>query len=281
MEAFGQLAEQIVSISREGFVELPETLPREKMVLIPAEVPGFMDTGAAAREIRSCYIQHTISSILFARIFRPFLFTLGRRYGGVDTFLQSLSTSIRQKSERREAAWRQTSLRAAYTVSKAREAINVVAAVIVDEIMDEIKYFAHFSQWSVIVLAVQRIAKSAAEIWRWARVERELIKPVLPEIGTDETTECQWTEPELDVSGEVPVRTTCGARQVILYLLPHIVRESIHEGFLASGESAENRPCIYLQGKALFSDSSVVITRRRELGAWSKLTRSRPVGPDG
>jgi hypothetical protein len=239
------------------------------MLLISPEIPDFMDTSQAASEIRACYIQHSISSILLVRIFRPFLFTLGRRYGGVDTFLQSLSTDIRLKSERREAAWRQTTLRAAYTVSKAKEAINVVAAVIVDEIVDEIKHFAHPSHWLAIITGVQRIVKSAAEVWRLARVERELITTSMPDVGLFDAPDCDWPEPDLEGAIEEEVREcdTSRPRQVILYLLPHVVREPVHEGFLVEADKLANGACIYLQGKALYADSALVLARRTELEA--------------
>ena len=228
----------------------------------------FMDDTPVATELRACYIQHVISGILLVRIFQPFLFTLGRRYGGVDTFLQSLSTDIRRKSERREAAWRQTTLRAAYTVSKAKEAINVVAAVIVDEIVGEIKLFAHHSCWPAITAGVQRIVKTAAEVWRFARVERELITTSMPDVGAFNNLECYWPEPEIDThfEGVTPqVRDTSLPRQVILCVLPHIVREAVHEGFLVDAEKLANSPCVYLQGKALYTDSAIVLARQREL----------------
>lgn len=251
-------------------MELPATAPKEKLLLIPGGIPAFMDMTAAASAIRACYIQHTISSILLIRIFQPFLFTLGRRYGGVDTFLQSLSTNIRHKSSRREAVWRQTTLRAAYTVSKAKEAINVVATVIVDEIVDEIKQFAHQSHWPVIVHGVQRIVKSAAEVWRLARIERELIQPFMPDVGAFDAPECNLPEPEFDGAVEADkaeVGEGSKRRQVILGLLPHITREPVHEDFLDEGDKVANGPCIYLQGKALYADSPVVLARRRELRA--------------
>jgi hypothetical protein len=238
------------------------------MHLIPTEIPMFMDATTAAVELRAYYIQSVVSGILLVRIFQPFLFTLGRRYGGVDTFLQSLSTDIRQKSERREAAWRQTTLRAAYTVSKAKEAINVIAAVIVDEIMDEIKHFAHESHWPALMLGVQRIVKSAAEVWRYARVERELIKSFMPDPAAFESPECDWPEPEMSeafTESATEIDAT-KSRKLILCLLPHVVRDPVHEGFMAEAEKAANGPCIYLQGRALYDNSAVVNARRGELG---------------
>jgi hypothetical protein len=248
------------------------------MLLIPYEIPAFMNTSVASTKIRTCYIQHLISSVLFVRIFRPFLFTLGRRYGGLDTFLASLSTDIRQKSERREAAWRQTTLRAAYTVSKAKEAINVVAAVVVDEIVDEIQHFAHQSQWPAIMLGVQRIVKSAAEVWRFARVERELIRPFMPDLGAFDIPDCDWPEPEFDGSDSLGGKgdhESSPPRQAILCLLPHVVREAVHEGFLEEGDKLGNGPCIYLQGKALYTNSSIILARRMELDSPAEQSMSK------
>jgi hypothetical protein len=229
-----------------------------------------MDTTAAATQIRACYIQSTISSILLVRIFQPFLFTLGRRYGGVDTFLQSLSTNLSLKSKRREACWRQTTLRAAYTVSKAKEAINVAATVISDEIINEIKDFANPSDWPAISVGIQRIVKSAAEVWRFARIERELIKPSMPDLAAFDAPQCDWPEPEFDgfIDQETPQeRDITEPRQLTLCLLPHIVRERVHEDFLLERERFASEPCIYLQGRALYTDSTFFVARRRELKA--------------
>lgn len=239
------------------------------MLLIPPEIPSFMDDSFAASKIRSCYMQYTISSILLFRIFQPFLFTLGRRYGGVNTFLQSLSNHISRKSERREACWRQTTLRAAYTVSQAKEAINVVASVIVDEIIDEVKQFAHHSQWPALTIGIQRIVKTAAEVWRFARVERELVKAFMPEIGSfNHVPMYDWPEPEFGGDFEqqiVQKRDPSSPRQAILYLLPHVIREAIHKDFVEEKDSTTNGVCIYLQGRALYADSAIVLARRREL----------------
>jgi hypothetical protein len=242
------------------------------MLLIPSEIPNFMDTTAAATQIRACYIQSTISSILLIRIFQPFLFTLGRRYGGVDTFLQSLSTNLSLKSERRESCWRQTTLRAAYTVSKAKEAINVAATVIADEIVDEIKDFANPSYWPAISVGVQRIVKSAAEVWRFARIERELIKPSMPDLGAFDAPECDWPEPEFNgvIDQEISQeRYITKPRQATLCLLPHIVRARVHKEFLSERDQLASGPCIYLQGRALYTDSTLFVSRRRELQAFA------------
>jgi len=267
-EGFHQLAVQIAKVSRECFVELPATISKERMFVIPDEIPTFMDTTAPAGEIRACYIQYLISSILHVRIFQPFLFTLRRQYAGVDTFLQSLSKDICRKSERREAIWRQTTLRAAYTVSKAKEAINVVTAAIVDEIVDEIKHFAHHSAWPAIIGGTQCIVRSAAEVWRFARVEREPIKSFMHEVGSYDSRDCAWLESQQDAiidDQSALARDTRHPRQVIMCLLPHIVREAAHEGFLSKAERLTNGPCIYLQGRVLYEDSTIVLARRQEL----------------
>jgi hypothetical protein len=259
---------QIAQVSRECFAELPASSSQERTLLIPDEIPTFMDTTAAAGEIRACYIQYLISSILQSRIFQPFLFTLCRRYVGVDAFLQSLSKDIYRKSERREAIWRQTTLRAAYTVSKAKETINVVTVAIADEIVDEIKHFAHHSAWSAIIRGIQCIVRSAAEVWRFARVEREPIKSLMHEVGSYDSHDCAWLESRHDaITGDnsALARDTSQQRQVIMCLLPHIVREAAHEAFLSNAEKLVNGPCIYLQGRVLYADSPIVLARRQEL----------------
>jgi hypothetical protein len=257
-------------MSREHFHIVPEILPREIMHLIPAEIPDFMGSSDSAYELRSLYIQHKTWEVLNVRIFQPFLFTLDRQYGGVDTFLLTLSRNIRRKSERREAAWRQTTLRAAYTVSHAKQSINLVAAMIVEEILTEIKHFTLRMEWQALRTAVQRVVKSAAEVWRYARVEREMITAFMPDVIEDDQND--WFEvSEQQSQAQAPFPAPSKrAETMILRILPHIVRERVHTDFLGK----ESIPCIYLHGLALFSDSPTVIQCRHEAQGYLQETES-------
>lgn len=162
----------------------------------------------ASRELRSAYIQHVISKTLNYRIFQPFLFTLGRRYDNADIFFQMLSMDIRRKSVRREAFWRQQTLKAAYTAPDAKHSINMTASVIVDEIVDHIKHFADPTQLDPLVMGVRKIVKLAAETWRHARIERGLIVASLPAPDAEGASNQDWEEYGTDKKGVV-VDTCC------------------------------------------------------------------------
>lgn len=230
-------------------------------------MPSFLDNTVASRELRSAYIQHVVSKTLTYRIFQPFLFTLGRRYDKADTFFQVLSMDIRRKSVRREAFWRQQTLKAAYTTSDAKQSINVVAAVIVDEIVDHIKHFADPKQLDALLSGIRRIVKLAAETWRHARVERELVLATMPAPESDGEVNEGWEEytcgrssPESSPSG-----STAADRHVLLRVFPRIYREAAHEDFIADDKEKMNA-CVYFPGSILYSDSPSVLARKEEQG---------------
>lgn len=202
-----------------------------------------------------------MSKTITYRVFQPFLFTLGRRYDKADTFLQMLSMDIRRKSVRREAFWRQQTLKAAYTTSDAKQSINVAAAVIVDEIIDQIKHFADPKQLDSLLTGVRKIVKLAAETWRHARVERELILAAFPAPDAESAANEEWQEHGV-TREDLPDQKHAPSRQVVLRTFPRILREAAHEDF-ASGERASS--CVYCQGEVLFADSPVVVARLHEL----------------
>lgn len=259
LDAFGQLSRLIVDLSREHFSYLPIDPPKDILEKIPPEMPSFLDNTPASRELRSAYIQHVISKTLTYRIFQPFLFTLGRRYDKADTFFQVLSMDIRRKSVRREAFWRQQTLKAAYTTSDAKQSINVVAAVIVDEIVDHIKHFADPKHLDAIISGVRRIVKLAAETWRHARVERELVLATMPAPESEGVANDEWVE----YTGGRSTPQNDPARHVLLRLFPRIYREAAHEDF--ADDKEKMHPCVYSPGVVLFSDSPSVLARREEL----------------
>lgn len=260
LESIDQLSRLIIALSKDHFAYIPINPPKDILSKIPDGLPPFLDNTAAARELRSAYVQHVVSKTLTYRIFQPFLFTLGRRYDKADTFFQMLSMDIRRKSVRREAFWRQQTLKAAYTASDAKQSINVVAAVIVDEIINELKHFADPKQLDALLTAVRKIVKLAAETWRLARVERELILASLPppEEGCESNDE--WME--YGGSDEVaPSSSSTG--HVILRTFPQIIREAAHEDFADDVQKASR--CVYAHGTVLYSDSGVVVARLEEL----------------
>lgn len=274
MDCFGQLSRLIVSLSKEHFAYLPIDPPKDILSKIPAELPSFLDNTPASRELRGAYVQHVVSKTLTYRIFHPFLFTLGRRYDKADTFFQLLSMDIRRKSVRREAFWRQQTLKAAYTTSDAKQSINVVAAVIVDEITNHLKHFADPRHLDTLVLDVRKIVKLAAETWRLARVERELILASLPAPDADGVSNDDWDEYGTAKEGSLSSKND-PSRHVILRTFPRLMREAAHEDFAEDKERAS--PCTYSRGSILYSDSPVVMARLQELAKKS----TDPASGDG
>jgi hypothetical protein len=262
-------------LSKEHFTYLPIDPPKDILSKIPPELPSFLDNTPASRELRSAYVQHVISKTLTYRIFQPFLFTLGRRYDKADTFFQMLSMDIRRKSVRREAFWRQQTLKAAYTTSDAKQSINVVAAVIVDEIIDLIKHFADPRHLDSLLIGVRKIVKLAAETWRLARVERELIIASLPAPDAEGVFNDSWDEYLAPKEGSVSSGND-PSRHVILRSFPQITREAAHEDFAEDEEKAS--PCTYSRGTVLYSDSPVVMARLQELA--KKSTETLASGED-
>ncbi|GIC92617.1 uncharacterized protein Aud_009085 [Aspergillus udagawae] len=275
LDCFDQLSRLIASLSKEHFTYLPIDPPKDILSKIPPELPSFLDNTPASRELRSAYVQHVISKTLTYRIFQPFLFTLGRRYDKADTFFQMLSMDIRRKSVRREAFWRQQTLKAAYTTSDAKQSINVVAAVIVDEIIDLIKHFADPRHLDSLLIGVRKIVKLAAETWRLARVERELILASLPAPDAEGVSNDRWDEYGAPKEGSFSSRND-PSRHVILRTFPQITREAAHEDFAEDEEKAS--PCTYSRGTVLYSDSPIVMARLQELA--KKSTETLASGED-
>ncbi|OGE48267.1 hypothetical protein PENARI_c030G01338 [Penicillium arizonense] len=261
LDCFNELSQLIYDLSKEHFAYLPIDPPKDILSKIPSEIPPFLDNTPASRELRCAYIQHVVSKTITYRVFQPFLFTLGRRYDKADTFFQMLSMDIRRKSVRREAFWRQQTLKAAYTTSDAKQSINVAAAVIVDEIIDHIKHFADPKHLDSLVTGVRKIVKLAAETWRHARVERELVLATFPAPDADSISNEGWLEYGVNCEHSYPQGSE-PTRHVVLRTFPRIVREAAHEDFTSDQERASS--CIYSQGVVLYSDSPVILARLQE-----------------
>lgn len=261
LECFNQLSHLIHELAKEHFVYLPIDPPKDILSKIPSELPPFLDNTPASRELRCAYVEHVVSKTITYRVFQPFLFTLGRRYDKADTFFQMLSLDIRRKSVRREAFWRQQTLKAAYTTSDAKQSINVAAAVIVDEIIDHLKHFADPKHLDSLLTGVRKIVKLAAETWRHARVERELVLASFPAPDAESVSNEGWQE--YGATKETsPSQKGDPSRHVVLRTFPRIVREAAHEDF-ACGDRATF--CIYSPGEVLYSDSPIVMARLQEL----------------
>lgn len=185
-----------------------------------------------------------------------------------------MSNHIRDKSTRKEAIWRQQTLLAAFTSSGAKQRINTAAGTVVEEIVSAIKQFADPREEEGIKIAVKRIVKLAAETWRFARLEREMINATMPALQDEEH---QFTGPEYWPSYESykPDGTLIGSLvdttppaddqpQLLLRLFPVIWRESKHENFHVEGEK-KDEGCIYHHGLALYNDAESVVQRMEEL----------------
>jgi hypothetical protein len=173
--------------------------------------------------------------------------------------LQRLSAAIRAKSVRREAAWRQITLRTAYTGAQAKKAIRLVGYKIVEEILNEIKWFTDEDKWSSLAVRVQRVVKAAAELWRYAKLERELVTASMPNaagLGRDEWDGMSQTSSQ---AGEEFEHT------FVLGVRTHVARDAVHRAYLAPQESSDSRPITFLRGMALYNDSEVILARRREI----------------
>ncbi|KAJ5817906.1 hypothetical protein N7447_007914 [Penicillium robsamsonii] len=279
LDCFTELSQLIHNLSKEHFGYLPIDPPKDILSKIPSELPPFLDNTPASRELRCAYIQHIISKTLTFRVFQPFLFTLGRRYDKADTFFQMLSMDIRRKSVRREAFWRQQTLKAAYTTSDAKQSINVAAAVIVDEIIDHIKHFADPKHLDSLLIGVRKIVKLAAETWRHARVERELVLANFPAPDAESVSNEGWLEYAANTD-QKPTTTNEPTRHVVLRTFPRITREAAHEDFASDEEKATG--CTYSQGIVLYSDSPVIMGRLQEFAKKSSdalVTESPPKTP--
>lgn len=186
-----------------------------------------------------------------------------------------MSNHIRDKSTRKEAIWRQQTLLAAFTSSGAKQRINTAAGTVVEEIVNAIKHFADPKEEEGIKIAVKRIVKLAAETWRFARLEREMICATMPSIDDNEhdfTGTDYWASHRPEGS---PIASLVGTEmppderpKMLLRLFPVIYREPKHENFRDESESDKpDEGCIYHHGLALYDDAEPVVARREELQA--------------
>ncbi|KAH8733057.1 hypothetical protein GQ44DRAFT_734949 [Phaeosphaeriaceae sp. PMI808] len=272
--SFSQLQKQIIDLATTHFVHLPVRPPAEELAQVPSNLPSFLGDTVASRQVRAAYVAHTVSKLITYRVFGPFLFSLGRRYDKADSLFLSMSHHIRDKSTRKEAIWRQQTLLAAFTSSGAKQRINTAAGSVVEEIVNAIKHFADPREEEGIKIAVKRIVKLAAETWRFARLEREMINATMPALLDEEH---QFTGPEFWPSYESykPEGSLIGSLlgtshpaderpQLLLRLFPVIWREAKHENFHAEGEKPDEGS-IYHHGLALYDDAEPVVQRMEEL----------------
>lgn len=215
------------------------------------------------------YVQHIISKYLCHRIFQPFLFSLGKRYDKADTFFQSMSNQLREKSTRKEAVWRHYTLLAGYTASNAKKNAGVAASSVIEEIAGYVKPFADQKNMDIITSGISRIVKFAVETWRYARMEREIITASMSMDDTDKNSwECHPYERQSPYFENVmltsQLKAAAAGRVMILPLLPVFSREgtlpTLHRPL-----AVLDGGIIFSKGTALYTDCLPVLQRRWEL----------------
>lgn len=263
-----------MDLSVEQFQDAMDTIPGDVAKQIPEPVLSFLSRPDGSARLRAAYIEHTISSVITRRIFKPFLFTLNLRQQSADQLFSSWSDHMRSKSTRKEALWRQRTLHAAYTVSSAKKCINKVAGAIVDEIVDAIRCFAHPARLEQVTAAVRRIVKIAAETWRYARLEMPMITASMFEEERPASEKSRTDHDRAHASCSVLGR----GRQVLLPLFPIIEREAIHEDMRADGKM-NDQGYTYFPGRMLYVDDPEVIKQPKATEA-SDVSMSRPSSAD-
>ena len=253
-EAFHHLHQQIVDLGAEYFQDTMHAIPSDVAVQVPEPMLSCLSSPNGSARLRAAFIEHIISSILTRRIFKPFLFTLSLRQEATDQLFLSWSDHMRSKSTRKEALWRQRTLHAAYTVASAKQSINQVAGIIVDEIIDAIKCFAPRVRLEEITVAVRRIVKTAAETWRYARLEIPMITASMLEEERPSGTKSKASHDQAHVDTPASGR----GRQVLLPLFPIIEREAIHED-MREDLKMHDEGCIYFPGRMLYVDDPEII----------------------
>ena len=259
-DAFHHLYKQISDLTVQHFSDDIDHPPENVVKSIPQTIPPFCSSTESSIKLRAAYVEHLISRTISRRIFQPFLFTISLRHGSPDLLFQSMSDHLRKKSTRREALWRQRTLHAAYTISSAKQSINKIAAVIVDEVVEAIKYFTNSTRWEQVTVAVRRIIKTAAETWRYARLE---VAMITASMTADDRPDYQRVSNPIGLSADTD-GTPDQQRQLLLSLFPIIEREAIHED-IREDSKQNDRGYIYFPGRMLYSDDPIISTRLKEI----------------
>lgn len=259
-DAFHHLYKQISDLTSDHFKDAVDEPPEEVFKSIPPTIPPFFSDTDSSIKLRAAYVEHLISTIISRRVFQPFLFTISLRHGNPDLLFQSMSDHLRKKSTRREALWRQRTLHAAYTISSAKQSINKIAAYIVDEVVDAIKYFTNHHRWEQVTVAVRRIIKTAAETWRYARLE---VAMITASATADDRPDFQRASNLIEPIANGP-NVPDQQRQLLLSLFPIIEREAIHED-IREERHPGGQGYIYFPGRMLYSDDPIIVKRLEEI----------------
>lgn len=266
-DAFRNLEKQISDLAEEHFQEVPGPVPDAIKRSIPPNIPSLFANTEAARNLRAAYVEHHISSIITRRIFDPFLFVLGSRVMSVDYLFKDWAETMKRKSTKREALWRQRTLHAAYTASSAKQSINKIATRIVDEIVEAIKHFAHHTRWQHMTVAVRRVVKTAAETWRYARLELGLITASM---SGEDIARSPGSGPGVSPNKDEGARAQDA--KILLARFPLIKREPVPED-LKTESDTEDKGYTYSRGQVLYTDDPDVLACQRGLPRYPSVSR--------
>lgn len=243
-DAFKHLERQITHLATEHFKDDPRALPEKTERSMLAGLPSFLAELESSAHLRMAFVEHTISRIVTQQIFEPFLFVLSGRLRPADALFIEMSQDLKRKSTRREALWRQRTLHAAYTASSAKQSINNIARYIIDDIVDAIKDLVDRTKWEHVSAAVRRIVKTAAETWRYARLESPLI---IASMNSNQIAQAWAGE------GFEPLQS---GKEALLSLFPLIKREAaygIHEDEFKPLDDGY----VYSRGRVLCANNTV------------------------
>lgn len=218
-------------------------------------------------------MEHQISDIITRRIFQPFLFVLNSRHEPVDYLFQDWSETMKRKSTKREALWRQRTLQAAYSAPNAKQSINKTATSIIAEVVEAIRHFAHPTRQQHLTVAVKRVVKTAVVTWRYARLELGLITASMS--GRDIVGS---HEPGPGVSLGKREDTQARASKVVFTRFPLIKRDPV-PGDLQKETDTEDQGYTYSTGRILYSDDPDVVARQQGLSRHSSMSRQSQNSP--
>lgn len=242
-------------------------MPEKTKRSLLSGLPPVLSNIESSVHLRTAFVEHTVSEIITRRIFAPFLFVLSGRLRPADALFFGMSQELKRKSIKREAVWRQRTLHAAFTASSAKQSINDIAIHVIDEIVNAIKDLADRNRWTHITAAVRRIVKTAAETWRYARVESFLVTASMD--GNDIV---QGSGARAGGS----IGTLDPGKKGLLLLFPIIKREAAF-GAYEDGFKQLDQGFIYSTGRVLYSDGSVLPTY--EADTQPKRGRTHPSPP--
>ncbi|KAF2432961.1 hypothetical protein EJ08DRAFT_694997 [Tothia fuscella] len=266
--AFFQLEKQILELSNTHFNHLPVPPPPHIIANIPPNMPLFLADTPASRQLRAAYITHTISTILTTAIFIPFLFSIGRRFDQADSLFADMSQQLRSENPKREAYWRQHTLKATYRAPDAKDKCNHAATAVIEDIVKVITPFGDDGARDAIRTAVRRIVKLAVETWRLARIEREVIEVKMPGFGgsgEEDGKPAFWLEQSFGSPQACVAERPSQPRKIMLRLFPIIQREPVHESFRLTDQDINDQGMVYSHGLALYNDSPPILQRLKEI----------------